>query len=227
MLVRSVVSAALAAALLVTASGEASAGFWHRKRVLWPHVYAPSITGNLFDGAESDNYDNGYNGSQDAYYADPNADSLDPVYEPQVKKQTVRKSAKKIAAKPPVATSKPAAKTAAKTTLAKKPATAPAITTASITSSTTTLKKPLPTTTSPAPVKPASTAKVASLQPSGGSGVACSKGAEIVSGYGFTSVKPRSCTGTTYTFDAARGANAYLIKLAAASGEITDVQKLK
>ena len=48
-----------------------------------------------------------------------------------------------------------------------------------------------------------------------------------MSGYGFTSVKPRTCTGTTYSFDATRAANAYLIKVAAASGEITDVQKLK
>ena len=48
-----------------------------------------------------------------------------------------------------------------------------------------------------------------------------------MSGYGFTSVKPRSCTGTTYSFNAARATNAYLIKVAAATGEITDVQKLK
>jgi hypothetical protein len=69
-------------------------------------------------------------------------------------------------------------------------------------------------------------AQVATASPAAGS-IGCSKGAEIVSGYGFTSVKPKTCTGTTYSFSASRATSAYLIKVAAATGEITDVQKLK
>ena len=51
--------------------------------------------------------------------------------------------------------------------------------------------------------------------------------ADFVSGYGFTSVKPKVCNGATYSFDASRAANSYVIKVSAATGEITDVQKLK
>lgn len=88
----------------------------------------------------------------------------------------------------------------------------------------TTSKVEAPKALTPKPLSPK--AQVASAAPAAGA-IGCSKGAEIVSGYGFTSVKPRSCTGSTYSFNASRATNAYLIKVAAATGEITDVQKLK
>jgi hypothetical protein len=95
-------------------------------------------------------------------------------------------------------------------------------------------KAPVSTATVKTNAPVAAKTQVASAAPAAGKvaaapagSIGCSKGAEIVSGYGFTSVKPRTCTGATYTFDAARGANGYQIKLSSASGEITDVQKLK
>lgn len=81
--------------------------------------------------------------------------------------------------------------------------------------------------TAPATTKVASAASPAATGATPKGAIACSKGAEIVSGYGFTSVKPKVCSGATYSFDASRAANAYVIKVSAATGEITDVQKLK
>ncbi|MFO1034069.1 MAG: hypothetical protein U1E15_08380 [Hyphomicrobiales bacterium] len=249
MFVRSLMTAALGFAILIPASGEASAGFWHRHRVRLPHVYLPTITGNLFDDAGSDTYDNGdgYAPSRRAYIDDPGADSLDPVYQPPVKKKVTPKSAKKVATVKPVSKPKSVAAVPAKPapSIAKtdtqvasiapvtvkapivaKPAKAAPLSLAAVDDE----KSDLPTASTsaqaavpakkPLPSVPATTvkdSKVASLQSAGGSSIACSKGAEIVSGYGFTSVKPKTCTGTTFSFDAARGANAYVIKLAAAT----------
>jgi hypothetical protein len=233
MLVRGLTTAGLALLLLVPASGEASAGYWSRHRhhryVPWPKVFVPTITGNLFDSSGGDTYDNG-GYAPEAYNNDPNADSLDPVYAPPAKKKIVPKPVKKVATRQAAPKVKPIA-IAATTTSA--PVTHKPLASAPLTlaagddeKSTGTLSPSLPLVKKPAPVTSAAT-KVASLQPSGGGSIACSKGAEIVSGYGFTSVKSKACTGTTYSFDAARGASAYVIKLSAATGEITDVQKLK
>lgn len=57
--------------------------------------------------------------------------------------------------------------------------------------------------------------------------IGCTAGAAVVTGYGFGDVKPKACTGNTYAYTAARGGKIYEIKLTAASGEITDVKKLK
>jgi hypothetical protein len=84
-----------------------------------------------------------------------------------------------------------------------------------------------PKAAAPAATKVASAAAPAAAAVTPKGAIACSKGAEIVSGYGFTSVKPKVCNGTTYSFDASRAANAYVIKVSAATGEITDVRKLK
>jgi hypothetical protein len=56
--------------------------------------------------------------------------------------------------------------------------------------------------------------------------IGCSNGIEIISGYGFSGVKPKSCSGATYTFDAKRSNKNYLISLSAKTGEITDVKKI-
>jgi hypothetical protein len=59
------------------------------------------------------------------------------------------------------------------------------------------------------------------------SGMSCDKAGEIVSGYGFTSVKPTACTGQIFAFNATRGGKAYVIKLSSASGELTEVKKVQ
>ena len=59
------------------------------------------------------------------------------------------------------------------------------------------------------------------------SGMSCDKAGEIVSGYGFTSVKPTTCTGQVFAFNATRSGKAYVIKLSSASGELTEVKKVQ
>ena len=58
-------------------------------------------------------------------------------------------------------------------------------------------------------------------------GMSCDKAEKIVSGYGFTSVKPATCTGQVFAFNATRSGKAYVIKLSAASGELTEVKKVQ
>jgi hypothetical protein len=65
--------------------------------------------------------------------------------------------------------------------------------------------------------------KTASAAP----GMSCDKAGEIVSGYGFTSVKPTTCTGQVFAFNATRSGKAYVIKLSSASGELTEVKKVQ
>jgi len=65
--------------------------------------------------------------------------------------------------------------------------------------------------------------KTASAAP----GISCDKAGAIVSGYGFTSVKPTTCTGQVFAFNATRSGKAYVIKLSSASGELTEVKKVQ
>ena len=58
-------------------------------------------------------------------------------------------------------------------------------------------------------------------------GMSCDKAEKIVSGYGFTSVKPTTCTGQVFSFNATRSGKAYVIKLSSASGELTEVKKIQ
>ena len=58
-------------------------------------------------------------------------------------------------------------------------------------------------------------------------GMSCDKAEKIVSGYGFTSVKPTTCTGQVFAFNATRSGKAYVIKLSSASGELTEVKKVQ
>ena len=53
------------------------------------------------------------------------------------------------------------------------------------------------------------------------------KAGEIVSGYGFKSVEQVSCKGQVYAFNATRDGKPFSVKLSAASGELTEVRKLK
>ena len=70
--------------------------------------------------------------------------------------------------------------------------------------------------------KPVTTPAVKSAKPA----IGCSNAADIVAGYGFSGVKPKSCTGASYTFNAARAEKAYVITLSSSTGEITDVKKV-
>ena len=59
------------------------------------------------------------------------------------------------------------------------------------------------------------------------SGMSCEKAEKIVSGYGFTSVKPTTCSGQVFAFNATRSGKSYVIKLSSASGELTEVKKVQ
>ncbi len=58
-------------------------------------------------------------------------------------------------------------------------------------------------------------------------GMSCDKAEKIISGYGFTSVKPTACTGQIFAFNATRSGKAYVIKLSSASGELTEVKRVQ
>jgi hypothetical protein len=57
--------------------------------------------------------------------------------------------------------------------------------------------------------------------------ITCEKATSIVAGYGFKSVKPASCVGRVYAFNAIRDGADYTVRLDAASGELTEVKKVK
>ena len=57
-------------------------------------------------------------------------------------------------------------------------------------------------------------------------GLSCEKATSVVTGYGFSSVQPSSCSGKVYAFNATRDGKSFAIKLDSASGELTEVKKL-
>ena len=57
--------------------------------------------------------------------------------------------------------------------------------------------------------------------------ISCDKAEKIVSGYGFASVKPTTCTGQVFAFNATRSGKTYVIKLSSASGELTEVNEVQ
>ncbi len=56
--------------------------------------------------------------------------------------------------------------------------------------------------------------------------LSCDKAGSIIAGYGFAGVKPDSCKGKVYAFNATRDGRTFAIKVDAASGELTEVKKL-
>jgi hypothetical protein len=72
-----------------------------------------------------------------------------------------------------------------------------------------------------AAAKPAEQKKAAAA-----SGLSCEKATSVVTGYGFSSVQPSSCSGKVYAFNATRDGKSFAIKLDSASGELTEVKKL-
>jgi hypothetical protein len=91
------------------------------------------------------------------------------------------------------------------------------------------VKKPVAATQKKAVVtaekKPVETVEKKTAPATGG--MSCDKAEKIVSGYGFTSVKPTTCTGQIFAFNASRSGKAYVIKLSSASGELTEVKKVQ
>jgi hypothetical protein len=229
-------------------SSTASADHRHRMRILWPKIFAPEVSGYLYRDELDEEDDSFFDLEDEADYRARNRRDRrvvlelydDEDYEPQYQPPKLakpKKTTKKLVSRKPVvkstkttaAISKP--KPAAMVKTAAKPRSPEIVTSkqsiitqASAANPKTEPPKSQAVTVPPKVEKP--NAQVASATAAAGT-IGCGKGAEIVSGYGFTSVKPRSCTGTSYSFDASRGASGYLIKLSAATGEITDVTKLK
>jgi hypothetical protein len=56
--------------------------------------------------------------------------------------------------------------------------------------------------------------------------VDCTKGASIVSGFGFDAVTTKSCSGATYTYGATRSGKSFEVQVSSATGELTAVKKL-
>lgn len=79
------------------------------------------------------------------------------------------------------------------------------------------------------PAKPAEQKKAASkpaATKTASASLTCDKAGAVVSGYGFSSVTPSSCSGKVYAFNATRDGKAFAIKLDPKSGELTEVKKL-
>jgi hypothetical protein len=68
---------------------------------------------------------------------------------------------------------------------------------------------------------------LSSTTASSSKGISCDKAGQIISGYGFTGVKPATCAGQVYAFNATRDGKNFAIKLNAANGELTEVKKLQ
>ncbi len=127
--------------------------------------------------------------------------AVDAYYEPQVEQPVYKKT-------PAYKLKKPVAKVATSKPVMKAPAVA---------------------SVKPAPAdKPVQVASIANrlndkAQPKK---IDCSKGASIVSGYGFSEVTSKTCAGDTLTFAAKRSGKNFEIQVNAASGELTNVKRL-
>ena len=110
-----------------------------------------------------------------------------------------------------------------------KPATkaAKATTPAALTTTSTDDAEPEPVAPKPIkPAKPATAALTADPPPAPSATLTCGKASTIIEGYGFSGVKPGSCKGKVYAFNATRDGRNFAIKVNAISGELTEVKKL-
>jgi hypothetical protein len=73
---------------------------------------------------------------------------------------------------------------------------------------------------------PASVEKITPDAPTKSASVSCTKGASIVTSYGFSAVTQKTCSGGTYVYGATRSGKNFEIQVSAASGELTAVKKL-
>jgi hypothetical protein len=215
MIVRLTTIGLAAAILAVSSIGGAEAG--ERKKRKWRQIYeqAPEYVlrrplSYIFGGGYSLTREEfamlyGDDPDFDEDYYDPERD----VQEPAVKKKT----------KPANTVVKPKAKPAVKT--AAKPAepTTTDLTAKSDAAVKTAAVSPKPETAAPSAKTDAPAAKAAS------GALSCDKAGQIISGYGFSGVKPSVCTGKVYAFDATRDGSSFAIKLDSSSGELTEVKK--
>jgi hypothetical protein len=74
--------------------------------------------------------------------------------------------------------------------------------------------------------KPAEQQKKTASKAPAAKGLSCEKATSVVTGYGFSSVTPSSCSGKVYAFNAVRDGKSFAIKLNPANGELTEVKKL-
>ena len=191
--------AAVAGTLLMPSAAEAGS----RWRFLHPGYY-------FYDPPPRDFYADEY-GDEEYYederplaYYDPDDDYYEPRYEgeePVYIAPRKKKTAKAVPApKPTVKKSVASAKKKAVTS---------------------------PETQSVASVEKKAVTSTEKKTASAATGMSCDKAEKIVSGYGFTSVKPTTCTGQVFAFNATRSGKAYVIKLSSASGELTEVKKVQ
>jgi hypothetical protein len=144
-------------------------------------------------------------------------EDLEPVVKPVKKKKKAQKKTAASAAKPARPVLKPEIKPLATTSASAATLPEESKPKAKITSqSGITVTPPVTTTTATAKAAPPDDTK----------SIACTAGAAVVTGYGFADVKPKTCTGKTYTYSASRGGKSFLIELTASSGEVVDVKKL-
>ena len=87
--------------------------------------------------------------------------------------------------------------------------------------------KPAPAKPSGAVVEKKAVSSTGKKTASAATAITCDKAEKIVSGYGFANVKPTTCTGQVFAFNATRSGNAYVIKLDSANGELTEVNKVR
>jgi len=195
--------ALMASTLLIPASAEAGS----RWRFLNPGYY-------FYDPPPRDFYADEYD--DDEYYEDderpltyyePDDEYYEPRYEGEEPVYIAPKKKKKI-----VKAAKPAEKKAVASTK-KKAVTSPE------TKSVASVEKKAVTSVEKKTVEKKTASAAA--------GMSCDKAGQIVSGYGFTSVKPTACTGQIFAFNATRSGKAYVIKLSSASGELTEVKKVQ
>jgi hypothetical protein len=73
--------------------------------------------------------------------------------------------------------------------------------------------------------KPKASLVLKPIPESSSAAVTCDKGATIVAGFGFADVKPKTCTGDVYAFNATRGGKAYEVLLSAKNGALTEVKR--
>ena len=85
----------------------------------------------------------------------------------------------------------------------------------------------------PAPKSPVSAVEKKAVRSTGkktassATAISCDKAQKIVAGYGFANVKPMTCSGQVFAFNAKRSGNTYVIKLNSASGELTEVDRVQ
>jgi hypothetical protein len=192
--------ALMASTLLVPTAAEAGS----RWRFLHPGYYFYDPPPRDFYADEYDDEEYYDDDEQPLAYYDPDDDYYEPRYEGEEPVYIAPKKKKTVKAAP---APKPVIKKSVASTEKK------AVTSTETQSLASVEKKAV----APTEKKTAVTA----------SGMSCDKAEKIVSSYGFTSVKPTTCTGQVFAFNATRSGKTYVIKLSSASGELTEVKKVQ